>query len=86
MKIEVEMYTVMCAKCGMPFCIPKDREERLRKRHNTFYCPAGHPQSWPQETDEEKLQRQVSQLRMEAIAKDAEISRLSKTKKKSVRK
>jgi hypothetical protein len=43
--MEIEMSLIECAECGMPFGITKDREQRLRKCHNTFFCPAGHRQS-----------------------------------------
>jgi hypothetical protein len=58
------MYTETCCKCGIQFSIPDEYLNKLRRCHNTFYCPNGHPQYYPGKTDEEKkieaLERQVN--------------------------
>lgn len=44
-----------CAKgCYAVITLHPDDDRRLRKTHETFYCPAGHAQSYTGKTDEEK--------------------------------
>lgn len=82
--MDVPMTLIVCAHCGQPFAISEDREERLRKCHNTFYCPDGHPQSFPAKTDEEKLREQVAALKQEKAALE-EKARAALQKKTSKR-
>jgi hypothetical protein len=60
--MEIEMNLISCAHCGMTFAITEDKMLRLKQSHETFYCPAGHPQSYPQMTEEERLRRRVKEL------------------------
>jgi hypothetical protein len=80
MKIEVEMYSVLCAHCGMPFAFSKDKESRLRKCHNTFYCPDGHGQSFSAQTDEEYLRNRVRMLESTLDEQAKEMEQLKKKK------
>ena len=59
MEITIEMVTVLCAACGMPFAITKDKEARLRECHNKFYCPDGHSQNFAGKTEVERLRERV---------------------------
>ena len=38
---------VMCCACGMPFALHDQRIRVLRDTGERFYCPNGHPQSFP---------------------------------------
>lgn len=49
----------ICCNCGMAFAMPKDYQERRRKDHESFYCPAGHRQHYLGETEETKLRRKL---------------------------
>lgn len=60
--MDVPMELILCAHCGMPFAMSRDKKERLRKCHNTFYCPDGHAQSFVGKTEEERLREKVKEL------------------------
>ena len=44
-------------KCGITFGVTDSRYRNLSKSHSTFYCPNGHEQHFPGESDEEKAKR-----------------------------
>lgn len=60
---------IECCGCCLPFGVTNYFLKRRREDHQTFYCPAGHPNYYPSETDVEKLQRKnqilADQVRME---------------------
>lgn len=62
---------VHCATCSMPFGVSKHFEQERRSDHKSFYCPAGHSQHWPQETDKEKLRRQLKYAKDSAATERA---------------
>jgi hypothetical protein len=68
MKTEIEMFVIICSQCSIPFAITNKFDDSLRKSHNTFYCPSGHAQHYPQKTTEEALREKLRE-------KDAEIAR-----------
>jgi hypothetical protein len=47
-----------CANCGMPLALPSDFERERRRDHKSFYCPRGHSQYFPGESDLEKAERE----------------------------
>lgn len=51
--------------CGHIICLTAQHEQRLRRTHETFVCPAGHRQGFYDESDDEKtirlLRRQLNQ-------------------------
>lgn len=53
--MELKMCLLLCCTCGIPFAVSDDFDERLRKCHNEFFCPAGHAQSYTGKSEEEKL-------------------------------
>lgn len=57
---------ITCAKAGCgysPFPMDAQFEQRARRTHERFYCPAGHPLSFRGKTEEQKridyLERRV---------------------------
>lgn len=68
-KFEYEFNAIDCARCGMPFGVTPDFQERRRKDHALFYCPHGHSNVYQDETEEEKLRKRLQmserQTRME---------------------
>lgn len=50
---------VDCAQCGVQFAITKDYEQRRRRDHESFYCPAGHSNAYQTLSDVEKAQRET---------------------------
>lgn len=47
--------------CGVQFGVTTGFEDRHRQTHNVFYCPNGHSQYFPGETEAEKLKRELEQ-------------------------
>jgi len=43
--------SVRCASCGVPIGIDRETEATLRQTGATFYCHAGHPQSFKTKPD-----------------------------------
>jgi hypothetical protein len=57
--MEIKMESVTCPQCGITFAITSTHDRNLRECHNTFFCPAGHAQSYRGETEAEKLRKQL---------------------------
>jgi len=55
-----------CPNCGIAFAIPENYQQRRRRDHKTFYCPSGHTQYYPQESDIDKAKRETSEAKKEA--------------------
>lgn len=57
---------VICGACEAVVCFPPARYRELKRTHETWYCPNGHPRAWLGKSDEEKrieeLERQVAAL------------------------
>lgn len=51
---QTGMVTENCTVCGVLFAITKDYQYRAEMSHETFYCPNGHGQHYPEKTSEEK--------------------------------
>lgn len=85
--MDVPMTLLQCAECGMPFAIPTDRVERLKKCHNTFYCPTqGHPQSFTGKSDADKLRESLDEKQRQLDAVTRERDRLARAKKRKAAK
>jgi hypothetical protein len=67
---ETTLVAEECCACGMVFALPHTIQLRLKKSHDTFYCPAGHGQHYIGETDEERLAKEVE--RYKRLWKDEE--------------
>lgn len=81
MKAEIEMVVIECADCGMPFGIPADRQERLRKCHNSFWCPAGHVNVYNSQTQEEKLREELRKRTLDLELAESKLAKKSRKKK-----
>jgi len=55
--IKTSLVTHTCLTCGIQYAIPDDYDQELRKNHREFYCPRGHAQYYPSETEEERLRK-----------------------------
>jgi len=81
--MEVKMFAITCCNCGCLFAITDDMDNRLRKCHNTFYCPNGHPQSYTAKSEEERLREKiVEQDRSLAYFREQEKKRTEEAAKK----
>lgn len=57
--------------CGVTFAIPEDYRTILRRTHQVFYCPSGHDQYYPGESDVEKEQRLRKEAEQRILAAQA---------------
>lgn len=60
---QVELEVLSCANCNMEMHLSPRFVQRRRDDHETFYCPMGHPNYFPQKSDEEKLKDEISKLK-----------------------
>jgi hypothetical protein len=49
-----------CIRCGVAFGIPTDLRSGLLETQADFYCPNGHGQHFADETEAQKLQRELA--------------------------
>jgi uncharacterized protein with PIN domain len=49
-----------CYSCGVEMAMVTDLAANRKRDHKTFFCPNGHSQFWPGESDVEKLQKQLA--------------------------
>lgn len=65
--LETTLVTETCINCGILFAIPFTYQSELKKDHKSFYCPNGHTQYYPQETEAEKLRKQLENERRTSL-------------------
>lgn len=65
------MVAVSCAKCGVVFEAPDQFINERRRLHDSFYCPSGHSNYFPDQTPEEK--------RIASLERQLEVSRRNLT-------
>lgn len=53
----ITLNVICCAECGMHFAMPDQYERKRSDDHKNFYCPAGHSNYFPGESDKEKIAR-----------------------------
>jgi chromosome segregation ATPase len=63
--IEIALEHITCANCGMVFTFDGDLLEKRRRDHQTFYCPSGHHNYFPGESDLEQLERKLKEAQLE---------------------
>jgi len=63
--ITVTLEHLSCAACGVLFAFDGDLMQKRRRDHQTFYCPSGHQNYFPGESDLEQLQRALEEARLE---------------------
>lgn len=55
--------TETCCNCGMFFALPEDVRNRRVEDRKSFFCPAGHSQSYTGETEAQRLARELEQMK-----------------------
>lgn len=84
-KFEVEFASCCCSQCGINYYVPENWENKRRQQHDTFYCPNGHNQYFPHETEAEKYKRKsevlADQVRMEREQREKLERQLARVKK-----
>jgi len=68
-----QLEALTCARCGVLFAAPERMIGKRRADHKTFYCPSGHDNYFPQESEKEKYQRLYRQERDRAARRAAEL-------------
>lgn len=59
------LITIECSAkdCGVVFALSDNYVAARRRDHATWYCPNGHARHYPAESDQEKAERKVRELR-----------------------
>ncbi len=57
--LSTTLEVLTCSECGIPHAMPRHYVQTKREDHTGWKCPNGHGQYFPQESDAEKLQRQL---------------------------
>lgn len=63
--LTIKMVEICCAKCGISFAMPSDVKQQYAASQTSFYCPRGHSQYYPGESEKEKYERQLDQVESE---------------------
>lgn len=58
-----------CSECGVRFGLQAFYKSKLQETHQTFYCPNGHSQYFPGETEAEKLRKELKRKEQELANK-----------------
>mgnify|MGYP001569343275 CR=1 FL=1 len=56
-KVELELLVETCITCGVSFGVPYEFQRWRKAKHEEFFCPNGHRQYYPGETEEERLRK-----------------------------
>lgn len=64
-KMDIQISQETCCKCNMIYWITTAHQKQLISCKNTFYCPAGHPQSYKGNTNAQKIENLERELRCE---------------------
>lgn len=54
------------SSCGITFAVPQTWATERQRDHTWWYCPNGHRQHWPQESDLERARRQARRAEVRA--------------------
>jgi hypothetical protein len=65
-----DMSKIQCADCGIAYLVPDRWKQARRDDHKTFWCPNGHTQYFPGETEAEKLRRERDHLKQRIAQRD----------------
>lgn len=71
-------YTIItcCSKgCGITFAVPETWINKRREDHSWWFCPNGHTQHFPAQTEAEKLRQERDRLAQRIAQRDDEIKR-----------
>lgn len=60
-----DLYIQDCCTCFMRFAVPKSFDAARRKDGKSFFCPAGHSQSYT-DSENDRIRRERDRLKQEA--------------------
>lgn len=66
MQIQSDFVLIYCAGCGISFAIARDLNNRLIENHHTFYCPSGHENYYPKQSQAEIAKQEAQKAKDEA--------------------
>lgn len=74
MMLSHEFVTITCCHtdCGITFAVPKWWEHGKSQNHSWWYCPNGHHQHFPAETELEKMRRERDTARQQIARAEQE--------------
>lgn len=72
-KVEIQLATIECCRCGITFGVPELFERTRRNDHQLFYCPAGHSQYFSGKSEAEKL-RDILEAERQSYARAREFA------------
>ena len=55
----VKMFNMICCRCGIPFGVPDEFDDRRRQDGKSFCCPRGHNQSY-HDNETQRLKKQLA--------------------------
>ena len=67
--LAFEFEVVNCCNCGVAFALPSHLKRTLEETHRLFYCPNGHSQLYSDETEAERLKRELQAKNFELEAR-----------------
>ena len=58
-QIGIVLVEETCITCGITFAVPERYQRHLKEKHEAFYCPNGHDQYYPAQTEAEELRKKL---------------------------
>ncbi len=77
LNVHVQLDSIECCACGMPFAMPRDYLRNLREKgaDHWFYCPAGHQQHFAEgEVARLRKQLEAEQRRSANLREDVAVA------------
>ncbi len=79
----IEMETIVCYKCAIPFAVPSNYKRYLKESQDNFYCPNGHQQAYAKSTSQ-ILKEKIARLESEKQEEKERLQRVIKFKESQV--
>lgn len=57
--VQAVLTTITCSECGIAFGVPEHWRSTKRSDHSTFWCPNGHRQHYPGQSEAERLKSEL---------------------------
>lgn len=62
------MTKISCSVCGIEYHIPAHYCAKRQQDHKSFFCPNGHPQHFPQDSEADVLRRRLQRTEADLVA------------------
>lgn len=77
-EVLISLQVETCINCGVSFGVPGEFQRWRKAHHETFYCPNGHQQYYPSETEEDRLRKLYLRERQNSETLNTELANLKK--------